>query len=99
MRRADRINSEMGLYYMFARDWLYDRVDENPSLKDATVDELADLILKDFPNKRLPSGIARTQAEKAARRVLEVSNKKYDDKDNTKNKSDEDMWSGIRFAL
>ncbi len=61
------------LYSAF-KDFLYSEINANPSLKSATVDDLADIVLAQKWRLFLPDGIKRTIAEKAAHRVLCMTN-------------------------
>ncbi|CNS15172.1 Uncharacterised protein [Neisseria gonorrhoeae] len=61
------------LYSVF-KDFLYSEINANPALKSATVDDLADIVLAKKWRIFLPDGIKRTTAEKAAQRVLYMTN-------------------------
>ncbi|MBZ5489263.1 hypothetical protein HW452_17235 [Halomonas aquamarina] len=61
------------LYSAF-KDFLYSEINANPALESATVDDLADIVLAKKWRIFLPDGIKRTTAEKAAQRVLYMTN-------------------------
>lgn len=65
---------EREMYYMECKDFLYSKIKNNPELKNSTVDELADIALAEKWGVFLPSGIRRTVTEKAAQRVLYMTN-------------------------
>lgn len=66
---------EREAYYLACRDFLYSEIAKNPKLKNATIDELADIALAKKWQIFLPDGIRMTVTEKAASRVLSIKNR------------------------
>lgn len=61
-------------YYMKTKEFLYSKFANNPKLKNATTDELTNLVLSENWKLFLPDGIKRTTIEKAIKRVLYMTN-------------------------
>ncbi len=60
--------------YPPVRDFQYSEINANPGFKSATVDEIAHIVLAKKGIIFLPDCIKRTTAEKAAQRVLYMTN-------------------------